>query len=720
MIAKESWSRFSNSPHASARMQTDPAPDIEQLQEVVKTALSSLSKGELDDARSKLKWALQQNKSDSHLEGQCLSALSKIYCEVGDIDEAIRCSLKLLAVKKQSHGDDSDQAIAAMRQLAQLYEAAGRFDEAGDLQFRAQAMADRLVYSAAQPEAEVGAAQDDGHGFVSSVAPVPEHEYHEDAESEEPKPQQPVDVYKREKGLPEFRPEEETEQTYRTAPAPRENETASAQTPHDGAHKPSRKESENKNHVPPAAPAEENVPIADLFGRYRTEKNEQRIAELKAGPKPRSESEPAAPQFRANAEHPRSAGPIPQVHVPKRDTESNVRMHTLKAEGLARPSVNLIQQLQKASRSFNVLWPSKRAGEDHPQNKKALMMVLAVVLLLGTIISITIALNAPRKEQPTDVWLGTLPHKIRSMDGRKLINLSAVDHASVTINKSRFELPSGLFLGDWRDYLDIITHSFYANQLALFFEKPNFEDEEGTWLFPINGSRAELVTYMEELEDAAGKYYVQTQKYPGDVKQLGRFTGTEYENPYAKSDELEKPTVQSLTLPTVQSMDAASRKLLDILDSLQEGRSWPQETALTPGAINCLSLTVPYSKGKLQAFIVQGAGPDGKPLPGGHPDTYHYLCQQDGGLARAGEPYNLFDGRSIFNRRLIVVVAPLSTARLNLLRRTPIFLFLALALLIGLSFMVRLKREHNVLRVALIVVCLAGAGWYASVITTLW
>ncbi len=135
-------------------MNLEPTKSTDEL---MQEAHELVAGGKLKEAEQLLLDVIKRGDNKSNLE--CFDALSLFAQERGDFDESIRFALRTLATNKELYGDESSQAVSSMVRLAGIYEQAGRDEEANDLFYRAKIINDRLVFGEAEPEPEVGSAE---------------------------------------------------------------------------------------------------------------------------------------------------------------------------------------------------------------------------------------------------------------------------------------------------------------------------------------------------------------------------------------------------------------------------------------------------------------------------------------------------------------------------------------------------------------------------------
>ncbi|MGH9548737.1 MAG: hypothetical protein ACRD3W_05145, partial [Terriglobales bacterium] len=186
--------------------------------------------------------------------------------------------------------------------------------------------------------------------------------------------------------------------------------------------------------------------------------------------------------------------------------------------------------------------------------------------------------------------------------------------------------------------------------------------------------------------------------------ELGSTNGA-FENTFSGSNE--SPAMQRLILPAEPNKEQAKLVLAQLFEKLAHGAGWQQEPPLRPGQINCCNVVVPFAGGKLETFIVQAAGSDGKPPPGAQAGTSAFVALQDGKEAQAGASPSY---HALMPRKIWVIATNVGQETLAALSHASLLCFAGISALLGLSFAIKLPRQYNIVRTTLLLgaICLTG------------
>jgi hypothetical protein len=225
----------------------------------------------------------------------------------------------------------------------------------------------------------------------------------------------------------------------------------------------------------------------------------------------------------------------------------------------------------------------------------------------------------PRRIAAADVF-SQMPMAYRTAAGD--IQLRLIDPSSAQLSSDTISarVPCNMFLGDWRDCLNISFSALIQKQHWLMRTDEGFKSDEGPLLYCSGGPELQIADHMENLANIAASLYSGTGVYPMSIGDFprGRLA---YANPFTK--ETVRPVVERLYFET-------DKDPLKRVPALSEGASLPDESGIGPGSIHCYSVTIQTPEPAKSMFYVRGYDRNGAPLIGSSLGTNYFLALKDG------------------------------------------------------------------------------------------
>lgn len=645
-------------------MQSDPTSSIESL---VQQANELIASERFDDAERMLLDLVKGNDVKSNLA--CYDALSTFSETRGKVEDSIRYALQGLAAAKSVHGEESDQVVAHMERVAALYEETGRFEEANDLIYRAQIIKDKLVFSEAEPEPEIGSSEEEENkdsyslqSTVSARALSRKEEKHDDDESAESDlkitKKRPPDPGDQEKELPKFVVAEDEPREHRPGWLMEEiqrQRSSSANQP---------KIEEPLGPQPPAQKSKGEITGAHQF-RMEEPKDEEpnrfksKLRSIKDDNNKQRESTTSAPKSRKELE---------------------ITSSSMKAV------VDTTEQLSRTLQMGSIRWSLK----EFLQRKNSLYWG-AAGLSVAFFIVLTYAYMQPRKTNPLDVYLG-MPHSYRTITGDTKIKLVSDQAAQLQQGDSMSEISTN-YVVDWRSKLELFVRSFIERQFWLTKVNSTLVSDDGAVYYTSSNSELLIGDELQNIAQAANDYYHEHSTYP-----TGANLQT-YRNIYTRASAL--PAVKRSEFIATDSDDVL-RKISDWQNEL----SVPVPNA-QPGVIACFELVATHPHGRVEALAVRSCKPKEKP---------QIIFSIDGQITQQKVvPLVPFEGVQIRWRRIWIDTESRSALEAFILHHASLIISLLVSGAVAATYMnPRFSHDTKQIRKLLLIISLSAVAFYAA------
>jgi len=631
------------------------------IAESLQQALRALNAGDYGAAEILFQQTLKRAGDHRSAAQMCLHHLSQMNQQRGNFDEAIRLSLRSLTLTRQSSGEDSEQVVSSMVHLAELYQACGKHDQAGDLYYRAKLMSEKLVYSGSEGEDE-----DEGEtvGAPEESADTPEMSdrlkkvfARQKKEAQQESNEDGTQV------VGQSRQPEEEEETFNFKPDDEKGEGRSrlrgvsgrggkdiSGTGNSGKRTDDDDDDGSYKFAADQKGKEQSARAGQDFSR--DDLQALNLRRLKGVPEAES-----APQFREEEEQKRSGtssrsrGEITGAFSSTRNASlSSDKIKNLRAEKKDDADfTELIRYFRQMVGSLGIQQIAWSLSQLFKNRNNVIATVIGAVVFIGVIVGW--ACTIPMKTQPLEAYL-SMPHKFRTTDGDIIIDLPDATRCDLTIAGTKVSAPMACYVGDWRDAWRMALQSFLVRQIYFNLQDQFLVDDEGTTFFPMNGKVVKLVTQAELIADGASDWFIKAKQYPTEVKEFAHDrAASEFENAFTNSPQL--PLVQAITMPVAANQGQALTSLHSLYAGLSNGGSWQNEPPLHPGTINCCSIIFPFPDGAVRAFLIQAGDQSGKPLVGGHPGSHFFLALEEGKPANFYEQYKLASNQMSVRPRMI-------------------------------------------------------------------
>ncbi|MBS1957143.1 MAG: tetratricopeptide repeat protein [Cyanobacteria bacterium SZAS-4] len=515
--------------------------------ELMQEAHALVAGGKLKEAEQLLLDVIKRGDKKSNLE--CFDALSLFAQSRGDLDESIRFALRTLATNKELYGDESSQAVSSMVRLAELYESAGRDEEANDLLYRAKIINDKLVFGEPAPEPEVGSAEQ-AEQFRSTLkyyaeqkvddiqtGSAIEEDFEKDLDDKnfvfaEDEPRQEKSGW-----LMDAIQKSQTKSTEETPPQPNSTKRH-AKTEITGAHR-FRAEDPKENHR--------------YTSRSGTDSHDQ------------SES---------------------------RTNVSAVRKDLLNTGSHLQAFAHGKDEIARTLDLSNISWSLKEFVK-----KRSNIVAVGIGACVFFVLLLVGAYFMPRKLTPLDAYVA-MPHVYKSMNGDIRIDLVREDAMQLQQGDTAMTVATS-YVVDWRSHLEVLVRSFFEKHFWLKKTDGLLAADDGTLFYTPNNPELLIGDQMQNIAQDANAYFLEHSHYPPEPLLTG------YRNIFTRASA--KPSLRRLEF---LGPDAAD--VLRQVNTWKEDLANPKEKP-RPGVMECFELMVSYPKGKVELFAVRTCKPDQKP-----------------------------------------------------------------------------------------------------------
>ncbi|CAN5245695.1 hypothetical protein BH10CYA1_BH10CYA1_09340 [soil metagenome] len=506
-----------------------------------------VASGQLKEAEQLLLNVIKRGDNKTNLE--CFDALSLFAENRGDLEESIRFALRTIATNKELFGEDSTQTVSSMVRLAELYEHAGRDEEANDLLYRAKILDDRLVFGEPEPEPEVGSTEQ-AEQFRSTL---------------------------------KYYAEQNNDQ---------ENQSDSG-----GSDQDFEKDPDDHNFVfaEDDPRPEKSGWLIDAIQKSQS-KNDQELPPQPSSGKGRSKSEiTGAHKFRL--EDPKDERYISRSNPVYDQTESRtnasaVRKDLLNTGSHLQALAHGKDEIARTLDLSNISWSLKEFVKKR-SNIGAIGIgacVFFVLLLVG-------AYCMPRKLTPLDAYVA-MPHVYKSMNGHIRINLVREDAMELQQGDTAMTVSTS-YVVDWRSHLEVLVRSFFEKHFWLKKSGGSLVADDGAVFYTPHNAELLIGDQMQTIVQDANAHFLEHSHYPPEPVLTG------YRNIFTRSAG--KPQLKRLEF---LGPDAAD--VLRQVNSWKNDLENPKEKA-QPGVMECFELLVSYPKGRVELFAVRACKPDQKP-----------------------------------------------------------------------------------------------------------
>jgi hypothetical protein len=250
-----------------------------------------------------------------------------------------------------------------------------------------------------------------------------------------------------------------------------------------------------------------------------------------------------------------------------------------------------------------------------------IIICLALLLLADRFI--------PRKVIPAEVF-AQMPVAYKTAAGDTQLRLIDPTSSQLSSEDKNSRLPCNMFLGDWRDCLNISFSALIQKQHWLLRNEAGLKSDEGPCLYYTGGPELQIADHMEDVANIAADIFSGTKMYPVSASDFprGRLA---YSNPFTK--QTVRPVFKRLYFDT-------DKDPLQRIHALTVGANLPDDADIIPGSIICYSVTV--ENPAQQMFFVRGYDRDGKQLTGSTQGVSFFLALKDGHWIKGEPGYPVF------------------------------------------------------------------------------
>lgn len=540
-------------------MSLEPTKSIDEL---MQEAHAHVAGGRFKEAEEVLLDVIKRGDKKSSL--QCFDALSVFAQNRGDFEDSIRFALRTIATNKELYGEESDQVVSSMVRLADIYDKAGKDEEANDLLYRAKMISDRLIFDESDSEAEsqVGSAEQ-AEQFRSTL----KYYAKEDAtESQQDSGNaKPEDLEKDPDDLDFVFAEDE----------PRE---AKSGWLIDAIHKANARREQAESSQEPS-----------LKPRAKGETT---------GPHKFLEEEP-------KGERRRGGGAV-DAHdqSESRTNASTVRKDMLKTDSHMKKLVHSKEEIARSLDISNISWWLREFVK-----KRSNIMAVGIGACVFFVLLLVAAYFQPRKVTPLDAYV-SMPHVYKSVSGDTRINLVREDAMQLQQGDTSMTIPTS-YVVDWRSQLEVLVRSFFEKHYWLHKSAGTTSDtttktsgdsliaDDGSIYYTLHNPELLLGDQMQNITQDANAYYLDHSHYPAEA------TLHAYQNIVTRAAAKPK-------LKRSEFLASDADDVLRQIDHWKEEIANPRE-APRPGVVDCFELLVSYPKGKMELFAVRSCKPKQKP-----------------------------------------------------------------------------------------------------------
>ncbi len=542
-------------------MSLEPTKSIDEL---MQEAHALVADGHFKEAEMILLDVLKSGDKKRSLE--CFHTLETLAKNRGDLEEAIRYALSNIAANKELYGDDSDQVVSSMVRLAEIYEQAGKDEEANDLHYRAKVISDKLVFDEPKEEvvdeSQVGSAEQ-AEEFRSTLK-----------------------YYAKQK--------EDADDGSQSAPAKSDAEL--------------EKDPDDLDFVfADDEPKEQKSGwLVDSINKANAKRNQP---EPSAGStKPRSKGEITEPhKFRTEDPKEEHNSTTRRDHNANDQSESRTNAATIKEhlnnDSHLRALAHGKEEIARSLNIGNIKWTFQEFVK-----KRSNIVAVGIASAVFFVVLLVAAYLQPRKVTPLDAYV-SMPHAYKSLGGDTRINLASQEISQITQGDAAITLPTS-YVVDWRSHLEVLVRSFFEKQIWLrkstvalngAVDKSigdSLVSDEGNVYYTLHNPDLLLGDRMQEITANANAYYLDHNRYPSESSLPN------YQNVFTRSAS--KPRLKRLEFLAT-----------DTNDVLRQIEKWKADLVnskdLKPGVIDTFELLVSYPKGKMELFAVRSSKLDRKP-----------------------------------------------------------------------------------------------------------
>lgn len=527
-------------------MTLEPTKSTEEL---MQEAHALVAGGKLKEAEQLLLDVIKRGDKKNNLE--CFDALSIFAQSRGDLDESIRFALRTLATNKELYGDDSSQAVSSMVRLAELYESAGRDEEANDLLYRAKIINDKLVFGEPEPEPEVGSAEQ-AEQFRSTLKYYAEQKIDEGGQSVAGSSDE------------DFEKDLDDQNFVFAEDEPREEKSGWLMNAIQ------QSQSKSDQAIPPQQGSTKRQSKTEITGSHRF-----RAEDLKED----------------NRYSSRSGG---EVHDQResRTNASAARKDILNTGSHLQALAHGKDEIARTLDLSNISWSLKEFVK-----KRSNIVAVGIGACVFFILLLVGAYFMPRKLTPLDAYVA-MPHVYKSMSGDIRINLVRDDAMQLQQGDTSMTVSTS-YVVDWRSHLEVLIRSFFEKHFWLKKVGSSLAADDGTMFYTPNNPELLIGDQMQNIAQDANAYFLEHAHYPPEPAL------TSYRNIFTRAAA--KPQLKRLEFLGPDAADVL-RQVNTWKEDLVNPKDKPQ-----PGVMDCFELMVSYPQGKVELFAVRTCKPDQKP-----------------------------------------------------------------------------------------------------------
>jgi tetratricopeptide (TPR) repeat protein len=309
---------------------------------------------------------------------------------------------------------------------------------------------------------------------------------------------------------------------------------------------------------------------------------------------------------------------------------------------------------------------------DKLKQKDNLIQAILTTIVICLALLILADRFIPRKVVAAEVF-AQMPVAYKAAAGDMQLRLIDPTSAQLSWDETNVRVPCNMFLGDWRDCLNISFSALIQKQHWLLRTEEGLKSDEGPLLYYTGGPELQIADHMEDLANICAGIYSSTGAYPISLSDFprGRLA---YVNPFSK--ETVRPVIKRLYFDT-------DKDPLQRVHALMVGADLPDETNITPGTITFYSVTIQAPEQHM--FFVRGYDRFAKQLAGsGTTGTNFFLAQKDGHWIRSDSASSTFTHWTPRKHTLWLIDGTTDNITLFILSQGGAYFFAAMCILVVL------------------------------------
>ena len=586
-------------------MQSEYQPT--EAEKALQVALMLLEQGNVSAAEPILKSVLASAGDQSMVGAMCLTSLSQIYEQRGDMRAAIDTSMRILKNRQDYQQMPSSMHAVYAERTAQLLTFVG--DAKNAQQYRQMAddlMSDRsdsdVAPAVGHPQKGPGASEWLMQNLYSSVSKLT---YNKSA-------------------IPSLSQSQESESS-------KFDETAD-NSPRSRA-KPQRPAGKQGGAGENEKPSDRGVQYVDDERGFDINDALFSVGTMGKGVVPKSDKQ-----------EPAGRGVTKPSGARKKSTRKNEREES-KPQAVAKNAKRMVakpaKRVKRPSNSDDGPSLFEKMGEwmggnddakfSQPQKIENQRAETKVLSLIGSFVIVGLLFAAAWNIIPrvgnADFEFQSMPHKFQDAAQTKYMFLINKKECELVAGPVTQKLKLNFYFGDWRDMVCLSFGQLLDKFNVMERDRFGLRDRDGTLLYSADGPEIELVKRIDLMTADLNNHYQQTNHYPSKIADL-KGTNWTFKNPFSK--EKEDPTIVTKSFGSETDQEATDKARQKFYDELSSGKFWQDKYEPHSGGIACCSALFKSARGNISTFVITALGRDGEPLTGPVPDSRFFAASEDG------------------------------------------------------------------------------------------